>query len=673
MNAALNRLGSELFGLLGQLSVELAALAVFVLLAGRVLRIKSPALRHFLWLVVLLKPIVAVTISSPWIVFTPLISSLESSILGYAPSIAVMPIINSSTPSLTFASGVAALWLLGAALLMGRILIGYGVIWRLRHQARVHHAGPLFDALQKARLALDLISRAEVATSYAIRSPIVLGILKPLIVVPADLLGRLHADELEMVLMHELAHVRRYDNLTLFIQRLTTVALFFHPVVWLCGRMLQREAEQACDDLVVYVTGRSEDYACGLTSIAELAQLKTHLKRRIPIMNVFAAAESDLALRIRRALGGRAHRMGTGSRLLAAILLCAMAGLTLPASGIADGRDDGVDWDTVKTTAPETWSEQLKEQIAAAGHDVDAIAERVRHHLSGEETRDKDGREERIWRAAMATDPDEWSDELKAAILELKPDSSLEEIAEGVRKRRQAARIWRAAMATDPDEWSDRLKAALLELKPDSTLEEIAEEVRKRQQDAADKAERGRDDGVDWDTVKSTAPETWSDELKGQIVAAGYEVEAIAERVRQGQAAARDKTDPDLEDIGRRIRAAVERGDMTPEEGRKKMEAIRQQAGDKENDNAKLREFQRGVVAIALAAAPEDWSDELKAAVVRAGWDLAEFTEGIRQRQQSKSDSSDPVSSLLELQTDANSAVEERSWGKVKSEVVNPE
>jgi hypothetical protein len=103
------------------------------------------------------------------------------------------------------------------------------------------------------------------------------------------------------------------------------------------------------------------------------------------------------------------------------------------------------------------------------------------------------------------------------------------------------------------------------------------------------------------------------------------------------------------------------------------MEAIRQQAGDKENDNAKLREFQRGVVARAMAAAPEDWSDELKAAIVRAGWDLAEFTEGIRQRQQSKSDSSDPVSSLLELQTDANSAVEERSWGKVKSEVVNPE
>jgi len=63
MSAALNHLGSELFGLLGQLSVELAALAVIVLLVGRVLRIKSPALRHFLWVAVLLKPIIAVTVT----------------------------------------------------------------------------------------------------------------------------------------------------------------------------------------------------------------------------------------------------------------------------------------------------------------------------------------------------------------------------------------------------------------------------------------------------------------------------------------------------------------------------------------------------------------------------------------------------------------------------------
>ena len=82
----------------------------------------------------------------------------------------------------------------------------------------------------------------------------VLGILRPLIVVPADLVDRLRADEVTMVLMNELAHVRRCDNLWLLLQRLIRAILFFHPAVWLCGRMLRRESEQACDDLVVCAT-----------------------------------------------------------------------------------------------------------------------------------------------------------------------------------------------------------------------------------------------------------------------------------------------------------------------------------------------------------------------------------------------------------------------------------
>lgn len=92
MNATLNWLGSELFGSLGQLSLELAALAVIVLLVCRVLRIKSSALRHFLWVAVLLKPIVAVTISSPWTVFTPLISSLESGWFAAGNALSVLSV-----------------------------------------------------------------------------------------------------------------------------------------------------------------------------------------------------------------------------------------------------------------------------------------------------------------------------------------------------------------------------------------------------------------------------------------------------------------------------------------------------------------------------------------------------------------------------------------------------
>lgn len=396
-------------------------------------------------------------------------------------------------------------------------------------------------------------------------------------------------------------------------------------------------------------------------------------------MNVFSATESDLALRIRRTLSGNARRMGTRSRILAAVLLCALAAATLPSSGIAqtrDGatadsdrrpgetRDDGVDWEAIRTTAPEEWSQELKDQLVAAGYDVEAIAERVRQgqaaaregeagdsdrgtrdgaavdldaigrkireavargELTAEEGRAKmeaarqagegnaDKRhEKRIWQAAMETDPDEWSEELKAAILELKPDNTIEEIAGWVRQRRQATRVWNAAMATDPDEWSDRLKDAILALMPDSTIEEIAEGIRQRRQVARTK---------------------------------------------------KDRASLDLDAIGRRIRAAIEAGELTPEEGRAKYEEAQRAAGESGDD--RLREFQRGVIARAMAAAPEEWSDELKAAIVRAGWDLDDFTEGIRQRQAAGSN----VTDLSQIIIDLTTSVEESSWGQVKKDV----
>ena len=337
MNEALNKLGSQLFGWFGQLSIELAALAVLVLVASLLLPIKSPALRHLLWAVVLLKPLVSIAVSSPYTLFTPFVyhpwNPLDT--LAFSPvehptvQVAASPTIATSSVHLTTAGWGAILWIVGAALLIGRILIGYGIVWCLRQQAQIQHDGPLFDALQQARRTLDCYPKVEVAISPSISSPMALGILRPIIVFPTDLVEKLSADKLALILMHELAHVRRWDNLTRLLHRLVSAVLFFHPAVWLCGRMLRREAEQACDDLVVCATGHSEAYARGLAHVAERAVHLNPLIRRIPTMNAFAA-ESDLALRIRRTLGGGARRMGMRARVLTAVLLCPLAAVTLP-------------------------------------------------------------------------------------------------------------------------------------------------------------------------------------------------------------------------------------------------------------------------------------------------------------------------------------------------------
>ncbi len=89
------------------------------------------------------------------------------------------------------------------------------------------------------------------------------------------------------------------------------------------------------------------------------------------------------------------------------------------------------------------------------------------------------------------------------------------------------------------------------------------------------------------------------------------------------------------------------------------MEGKRGEKGDR------LRDFQRGVIEWAMAEAPDEWSDELKAAIERAGWDLQEFTEGVRQRQAAGTTVTDFSQILIDLAT----SVEETSWGQVKKEV----
>ena len=502
MSAALNELGSQLFGWFGQLSIELAALAVLVLVACHLLPIKSPALRHLLWAIVLLKPLVSIAVSSPYTLFTPLVALLEPSqdplVFSPVEHSTVQVAASSTSVQLTTAGWGAILWIVGAVLLIGRILVGYGIVWCLRQQAQVQHDGPLCDALRQTRRTLDSYPKVEVATSPSISSPMALGILRPIIVFPADLVEKLSTDKLALVLMHELAHVRRWDNLTLLLQRLVSAVLFFHPAVWLCGRMLRREAEQACDDLVVCATGRSEAYARGLAHVAERAAHLNPLIRRIPTMNAFAATESDLALRIRRTLGGSARRMGMRARVLTAVLLCPLAAVTLPSCGTtsqvskvaAESSKKGVfivvDQDgNMKLNDESVTFATLKEELQAKRQQLDNTTmifihgdERATHSQivqimdiarqvglvnqiintkpqpAQAKGAAKSSSDNRI-RQAIGTGPDEWSEEEWSEELERQLI-----FAEEVRQRMP----WREV--PDLDEWPDDLKAKLRALKP---------------------------------------------------------------------------------------------------------------------------------------------------------------------------------------------------------------
>ena len=154
-------------------------------------------------------------------------------------------------------------------------------------------------------------------------------------------------------------------------------------------------------------------------------------------------------------------------------------------------------------------------------------------------------------------------------------------------------------------------------------------------EDASDGERPTQNGGVDWRALMATPPEEWSDELKTQITAAGYDLDETTVGIRKRQAWAAVAETP-AEDWTQEQRNQLIEAGLDPEEVAAQM---RERAGAAADEA--LRAFQRGVAERAMAIPPEEWNDRLKAAIVQAGWDLDEFTEGIRQRQARQADSED--------------------------------
>jgi BlaR1 peptidase M56 len=111
--------------------------------------------------------------------------------------------------------------------------------------------------------------RVHLLVSDEVRIPTALGFFRPAVVLPAWALRELSADELKVIVLHELAHLRRWDDWTNLAQKLVKALFFFHPAVWWIDSRLALEREIACDDMVLEQTANPKTYAASLVSVAE--------------------------------------------------------------------------------------------------------------------------------------------------------------------------------------------------------------------------------------------------------------------------------------------------------------------------------------------------------------------------------------------------------------------
>jgi GWxTD domain-containing protein len=220
---------------------------------------------------------------------------------GWAPGLQVI------------APWLSPFWILGMWLVCALRLVNWLSVQRLRTRG-VCCASEYWQR-ESARLKTILgITRAVILMESCLADvPMLLGHFRPLILLPIGLLTGLPAGQVEAILLHELAHIKRRDYLVNMIQRLAEGILFYHPAAWWVSRVIRVERENCCDDLVVSITKNSHEYA---TTLAALEHLRS--SGREPAI---AATGGHVMNRINRLLFPARPKNSWGALLAIAIFL----------------------------------------------------------------------------------------------------------------------------------------------------------------------------------------------------------------------------------------------------------------------------------------------------------------------------------------------------------------
>jgi beta-lactamase regulating signal transducer with metallopeptidase domain/uncharacterized protein involved in exopolysaccharide biosynthesis len=175
-----------------------------------------------------------------------------------------------------------------------RLIFGTQWVRRLTH-AEVQPLSPEWLAkLQDLSSRLNITQSVGLLKSSLVEVPLVVGWLRPVILMPASAISGLTPEQLEAILAHELAHVRRHDYLVNLAQTVIETLMFYHPAVWWISHCVREEREHCCDDWVVRVCGNRVSYVQALVSLEEA--------RSLPGL-AFAATGGSLLHRVRRLLG----------------------------------------------------------------------------------------------------------------------------------------------------------------------------------------------------------------------------------------------------------------------------------------------------------------------------------------------------------------------------------
>lgn len=346
---AVSALGWTLVHFVWQGTVAALVLAV----ANGILRRGSPRARHGAALVTLLS-MLALPVATFLIVReSPRPAAAPAVVLSAVPAVsgAVALVGERAAAALEakrpadYLPAVVAGWAAGVLLLSLRTAFGWTLVMRLRRSGRA--LAHLQEGVTALARRMRMSRPVMVCESLRVEVPTAIGWLRPIILLPPATLLGLTPAQLELVLAHELAHIRRLDQLVALLQAVAETLLFYHPAVWWVSHRLRVEREECCDDVAVAQCGSAFDYARTLTTLESL-----RLTAPGPVM---ALSGGSLSARVSRLVSPARSESPARWPVAALVLLLAGLGLAAPASlragasreaaaptEVADAGDDAV-------------------------------------------------------------------------------------------------------------------------------------------------------------------------------------------------------------------------------------------------------------------------------------------------------------------------------------------
>ena len=215
-------------------------------------------------------------------------------------------------PYLSFA------YLLVLTFLLLRVVKAYQHVQQIRHEGLLKMEAKWRVYVTELAHRIGITKEVKVWLSEKIDIPATIGYIKPLVLIPVASFNHLTSEQVEAILLHELAHIKRNDYLLNLLTTVVETVLFFNPFAQLITRHIKTERENSCDDFVLQFRFNPHEYASALLSLEQ--------QRRIPELAMMAAGKTDLLDRIKRIMNVQTKPMNYGQKLIALFITAGILG-----------------------------------------------------------------------------------------------------------------------------------------------------------------------------------------------------------------------------------------------------------------------------------------------------------------------------------------------------------